>query len=87
MKKFWKNYLETNVFFWFFSIIGVIMMIAGFILPPMGQIDNSVLVGVGEIDGIIALGTVIKALDRGVDVTAQHNNTSISITNKDEDDE
>lgn len=87
MKKFWKNYLETNVFFWVFSIIGVIMMIAGFILPPMGQIDNSVLVGVGEIDGIIALGTVIKALDRGVDVTAQHNNTSISITNKDEDDE
>ena len=87
MKKFWKNYLETNVFFWFFSIIGVILMIAGFILPPMGQIDNSVLVGVGEIDGIIALGTVIKALDRGVDVTAQHNNTSISITNKDEDDE
>lgn len=87
MKKFWKNYLETNVFFWFFSIIGVIMMIAGFILPPMGQIDNSVLVGVGEIDGIIALGTVIKALDRGVDATFQHNNTSVSITNKDEDDE
>ena len=87
MKKFWKNYLETNVFFWVFSIICVIMMIAGFILPPMGQIDNSVLVGVGEIDGIIALGAVIKAIDRGVDVTAQHNNTSISITNKDEDDE
>lgn len=87
MKKFYRNYIESNVFFWFFSIIGVIMMIAGFILPPMGQIDNSVLVGVGEIDGIIALGAVIKALDRGVDVTAQHNNTSISITNKDEDDE
>lgn len=87
MEKFYRNYIESNVFFWVFSIIGVIMMIAGFILPPMGQIDNSVLVGVGEIDGIIALGAVIKALDRGVDVTAQHNNTSVTITNKDKDDE
>lgn len=87
MKEFYKNYLQSNLFFWVFSIIGIIMMIAGFILPPMGQIDNSVLVGVGEIDGIIALGAVIKAIDRGVDVTAQHNNTSISITNKEEDDE
>ena len=87
MKEFYRNYIESNGFFWFFSIIGVIMMIAGFILPPMGKIDNSVLVGVGEIDGIIALGAVIKAIDRGVDVTAQHNNTSISITNKEEDDE
>ena len=85
MKKFWKNYLENNVFFWIFSSIGLILMIAGFILPPMGQIDNSVLVGVGEIDGIIALGAVLKAIDKGVDASFQHNNTSVTITNKEED--
>lgn len=87
MRRFYRNYIESNGFFWFFSIIGVIMMIAGFILPPIGQIDNSVLIGVGEIDGIIALGAVIKAIDNGVDATFQHNNTSVTITNKDEDDE
>lgn len=85
MKEFYRNYLQNNLFFWIFSIIGVMMMIAGFILPPMGVIDNSVLIAVGEIDGFIALGAVLKAIDKGVDVTAQHNNTSITIANRDGD--
>lgn len=87
MKRFWKNYLENNLFFWIFSGIGLILIIVAFFLPPTAKIDESVLIAVGEINGFIALGAVIKAIDRGVDVTAQHNNTSISITNKDEDDE
>ena len=60
------------------------MMIAGFLLPPMGQIDNSVLIGVGEIDGLIAIGAVLKGIDKGTDVSMSHNNTSISITNKED---
>ena len=88
MKKFWKNYLENNVFFWVFSLAGLVLIAASFILPPMGSIDNSVLAAAGELDGVIALGAVLKAIDKGVDVTAQHNNTSITITNdKEEDDE
>lgn len=87
MLEFWKNYLENNLFFWIFSIIGVVLMITGFVLPPIGQIDNSVLVAVGELNGFIALGCVLKAIDKGTDVSLQHNNTSISITNKDEDEE
>ena len=45
--------------------------------------DNSVLIAVGEINGFIALGAVIKAIDKGVDATFQHNNTSVTITNND----
>lgn len=84
MRAFWKNYIESNFFFWFFSIIGMLLIITAFFLPPTAQIDSSVLVAVGEIDGVIALGTVLKAIDRGIDVTAQHNNTSVTITNRDE---
>ncbi len=84
MKKFWKNYLENNVFFWVFSLAGLVLIAASFILPPMGSIDNSVLAAAGELDGVIALGAVIKAIDRGVDASFQHNNTSVTITNKDE---
>ena len=84
MRKFWNNCLRDNVFFWTFAIAGLLLIVASFLLPPMGVIDNSVLAAVGELDGVIALGAVIKAIDKGVDVTAQHNNTSISITNKDE---
>ena len=62
-------------------------MIVGFILPPTGVIDNSILIGVGELDGMIALGAVIKAIDKGVDATFQHNNTSVTITNNDNDED
>lgn len=87
MKGFWKNYLENNLFFWLFSIAGLALIVASFILPPLGIIDNSVLVGIGEIDGFIALGAVIKAIDKGVDAQVQHNNTSITISNREEGDE
>lgn len=83
MKEFYKNYLQSNLFFWIFSIIGMVMMIAGFILPPMGQIDNSVLVGVGEINGLIAIGAVIKAIDRGSSASIKHNGTELTV-NKEE---
>ena len=85
MKEFYKNYLKDNTFFWLFSIIGVILIIVAFILPPLSVIDNSVLIAVGEINGFIALGAVIKAIDKGVDATFHHNNTELTITgNKDD---
>lgn len=88
MKEFYKNYLKDNTFFWIFSTIGVILIIVAFILPPLSVIDNSVLIAVGEIDGMIALGAVIKAIDKGESATFTHNNTSITITNnEDEGDE
>jgi hypothetical protein len=84
MRRFYKNYIESNLFFWVFSLAALGLIVAGFLFPPPGQLDNSVLVGAGELNGTIALGCVLKAIDRGVDVTAQHNNTSISITNREE---
>ena len=81
MKEFYKNYLQSNLFFWLFSIIGVILIIVAFILPPLSVIDNSVLIAVGEINGFIALGAVIKAIDKGVDATFQKGDTSVTITN------
>ena len=84
MKEFYKNYLQSNLFFWLFSIIGVILIIVAFILPPLSVIDNSVLIAVGEIDGMIALGAVIKAIDKGESATFTHNNTSITITNNED---
>ena len=83
MREFYKNYLENNTFFWFFSIIGVILIVAAFILPPISVIDNSVLIAVGEINGFVALGAVIKSIDKGRSATFQHNNTSVTITNND----
>lgn len=87
MRRFYNNYIENNFFFWIFSIASLVLIVAGFLFPPQGQVDNSVLIAAGEINGTIALGAVIKAIDKGVDATFQHNNTSVTITNKEEDGE
>ena len=87
MREFYRNYLKDNTFFWIFSSIGVILIIVAFILPPLSVIDNTVLIAVGEIDGMIALGAVIKAIDKGESATFTHNNTSITITNNDNEEE
>ena len=84
MRGFYKNYIANNTFFWIFSIIGILLIIIAFFIPPAAHIDQSVLIAVGEINGFIALGAVIKAIDKGVDATFQHNNTSVTITNNDE---
>lgn len=87
MRKFYKNYLENNTFFWIFSIIGLLLIIIAFFIPPAAYIDSSVLIAVGEINGFIALGAVIKAIDNGGSATFQHNNTSVTITNNDNDED
>lgn len=87
MREFYRNYLKSNLFFWLFSGIGILLIIIAFFIPPAAQIHQSVLIAVGEINGFAALGAVIKAIDKGVDATFQHNNTSVSITNNEENDE
>ena len=83
MREFYRNYIQSNLFFWIFSIIGVILIIVAFILPPLSVIDNSVLIAVGEIHIFISLGVVLKAVDKGVDATFQKGDSSLTITNDD----
>lgn len=79
MKEFYKNYLENNRFFIFFSIAALILIVAGFIVPPTGIIDRSVLIAVGELNGTLAIGAVIKAIDKGRSATFHHNDTELII--------
>ena len=85
VREFYKNYLENNTFFWLFSIIGLLLIIIAFFVPPAAYIEQSVLIAVGEINGFIALGAVIKSIDKGRSASIKHNGTEIDITgNKDE---
>ena len=86
MREFYRNYLANNSFFIFFSISSLILIVAGFIVPPTGVVDNSVLIAVGELNGTLALGAVIKAIDKGSSASIKHNGTELTINN-DEDDE
>lgn len=68
-----------NGWFILFSLVAIGLLIASFFVPPTGVIDGSVLAATGEIFAFAALGTVIKAIDNGVDAKVQHNNTSVTI--------
>ena len=87
MRAFYKNYLENNTFFWVFSIIGLLLIIIAFFLPPAAQIHQSVLIAVGEINGFVAMGAVIKAIDKGSSASIKHNNTELTINSNDDEDE
>lgn len=68
-----------NFWFVFFSLVAVGLIITSFFVPPTGVIDDSVLMATGELFGFAALGTVVKAIDKGVDARVQHRNTSLTI--------
>ena len=80
MREFYKNYLKSNLFFWLFSGIGLLLIIIAFFIPPTAYIDQSVLIAVGEINGFIALGAVIKSIDKGRSASIKHNGTEVTIT-------
>lgn len=85
MREFYKNYLENNFFFIFFSISALLLLVAGFVAPPLGDISNNVLIAVGEINGTLAIGAVIKAIDKGRSASIKHSGTEVTITgNEDE---
>ena len=86
MREFYKNYLSNNLFFWLFSGIGLLLIIIAFFIPPTAYIEQSVLIAVGEINGFIALGAVIKSIDKGRSASIKHNGTEVTI-NGDEDEE
>ena len=87
MREFYKNYLSNNLFFWLFSGIGLLLIIVAFFIPPTAYIEQSVLIAVGEINGFIALGTVIKAIDKGRSASIKHNGTELTITSDEDKDE
>lgn len=88
MDKQIKDCILHDIWFKFFSISAIGLLIASFVAPPVGVINSTVLAAVGEIFAFAALGTVIKAIDKGVDAKVQHNNTTLTVgdlVNKEED--
>lgn len=86
MGKAIRQALANNVYFHGFSLIALLMLVASFLVPPVGVIDPSCLAAVGEIFAFAALGTVIKAIDAGLNATVQHNGTSVTVS-KDQEEE
>ena len=71
--------MEFHKTIFFISLMtSIILIVAGFLLPPKGQIDNSVLVSVGELFAFAALASGIKAVENGKEVQVKHKDTEIT---------
>ena len=66
------------------TITAISLVITGFLIPPTGVIDGSVLTAVGELLGFKAVSMLPVFAKRGTDVTFQHGETSVTINNPDE---
>ena len=60
------------------------LFVLGFIVPPTGQIDPSVLTAGAELFAFATLAVVADAIRYGYDATVTHGNTSITINNNDD---
>lgn len=73
----------TKWVFWACLVISVAMLIAGFIVPPPGIIDGSVLTAVGELFGFATLAAAIK-ISKYKQMELRHGNTTLTISEDDD---
>lgn len=56
---------ESNCWLKFNLLISFALILCGFLLPPLGVIDNSVLLGVGELFAFSGLGESVRIIQAG----------------------
>ena len=66
-------------------VISVLLIIVGFLLPPMGTIDGSVLTAVGELLLFPVVIYGFRAIELGLEVKIQKGDTSVEIHKDDGD--
>ena len=79
-----NNVFDTSLGLWF--VLGlftcIVLIIAGFILPPMGVVDGSVLTAVGEI-GIIILIPILVSSKKEFEMDLDDKNIKIKNSHDD----
>jgi hypothetical protein len=60
----------------------VILLIAGFLVPPCGIIDGSVLTATGILLGFATMGQIPYIIEKGRTATIKHGQTEITISKK-----
>ena len=74
--------MAHKIIFYICLVATVALLVAGFIVPPMGVIDPSVLTGSGILLGFATIGQVPYIIEKGRTATIKHGQTEISISKK-----
>lgn len=83
LKKNARNMKRTFIVLMILSLCAVGMLVAGFIVPPTGVIDGSVLKACAILFGFAALIVVYHAIEKGVGASLEHGETKIQIKDMD----
>lgn len=81
-----NSHLKKTIPFWICLIASIGLLITGFLLPPIGIIDNSVITAVGLLLVFAALGQLPTIIEVAGYAKISSGNTTIEIS-KEEDDE
>ena len=82
MKEILKETWLTNIWMRILSISSVLLIIAGFICPPLGAISGSVLTAVGELEGLCVLWIVLRAVEKGTAASFKKGDVEVEFKEK-----
>jgi len=77
MKKIYEK-MNKNAF-WICLITSICLIVGGFLVPPLGIIDGSVLTAVGLLLGFAVVGVVMNAMLHGTDIKVIKGDTTIEV--------
>lgn len=79
------NDMLHKIVFYVSLITSVILLVSGFVVPPTGIIDGSVLSAVGILLGFATVGQLPFIIEKGRTATIKHGQTEITISKKQKD--
>ena len=62
------------------AFIAAALLIGGFVMPPMGVVDDSALKSAAVLFGFAALAVLLHAIDKGVGAKLEHGDTTLTIS-------
>lgn len=80
-----KNCRKKTIPFWICLICSIGLLISGFLMPPIGVIDNSVITSVGILFGFGVLGELPRIIESAGYAKISSGNTIIEISKDDND--
>lgn len=76
-----KNTWRNNLWLKILTVSSIVLIFTGLFCPPLGIVDNSVIISVGELAGFGALFQVAKAIDIGYDTKVKIKQIELEINN------
>lgn len=79
MSEIYKHATVKNPAFWVCLTITIGLFVAGFCVPPHGEIDGSILTAGSILFAFATLEAVHVALKKGVDAKVKHGKTELAV--------